>query len=230
VAVPDWLVYDFYAPFVLTELRGEDNRWLKIDEYFGVARRLAYLNRDTTLIDSPITVALSPLISTISDAGELTQERLAQSREIIAAFEHTVYERFYHALAARKATAVVSSHLFELLNSRGDYWHDVIEAWLFGHALEDVLDVPVVSSLVRSAEAIGSLSLRSFFLFLHSEYASAEEALSGTIRAVSAPNNSIAVGTNVYKPLTQNTRSNPTIPILTPFQSAQHLHSKRVDS
>ncbi len=198
--VPDWLVYDFYTPFVLTNLRGENTKWREIDEYFGVARRLAYLNRDTNSESiRRLPVALSPLISTLSDAGELTRERLAQSREIIAAFEHTVYERFYHAPAARRAIAVVSSYLFEFLKSRHNHWHE-IETWLFKSALDDVLNVQDVSSLVQRAETIGSISLRSFFLSLHSRFAATENALSDAIKGLSAAVTPIAVGANVYRP------------------------------
>lgn len=81
-AVPKWLAEDFFVPFIIRNLRSDDPRWSELDEFFDASRRLAYLNRDSTLIHSPVTVGLSPLISNLVDPSGLTKEALLQSREI----------------------------------------------------------------------------------------------------------------------------------------------------
>jgi hypothetical protein len=198
-AVPNWLLRDFYAPFVIPELRSDDIQWAEIDEFFGVARRLAYLNRDTALIDSPVTIGLAPLLSKMSDAGGLSREALAHTREIIAAFEHTVYERFYHAPAARKATAIVSAWVYDFLDSTHASAQK-IEEWLFKNDLADIIDLPKMSKTIREAHTVGSISSRSFFLLMPQTVSSIEQNILKAIKAATDPDCRVTAGVNVYEP------------------------------
>jgi hypothetical protein len=174
--VPQWLAQDFFVPFVLRDRRLMTPRWSELDEYFDTSRRLAYLNRDTALVDSPITVGLSPLLSNLVDPAGLTKEALLQSQEITSAYEHTVYEKFYHAPEARKATAVVAASVLARLQGDADP-AATITTWMYGHDMDDVVNPETIRQRLRDANFVGTVSLRSFFLTLSRRESEAESSL-----------------------------------------------------
>jgi hypothetical protein len=176
VVVPQWLAQDLFIPFVMHDLRSADPRWSELDEYFDASRRLAYLNRDTALVDSPITVGLSPLLSNLVDPEGLTREALLQSQEITSAYEHTVYERFYHAPEARKATAVVAASVLARLRGEANP-AATITRWMYGHDMNEVVNPETVSQRIRDANLVGTISLRTFFFAFSGTESAIESSL-----------------------------------------------------
>jgi len=197
--VPDWMLRDFYIPFFLPKLRKPDARWFELDEYFDSARRLAYLNQDTTLVASPITVALSPLLSNLVDPDGLTRDTLVQSREILAAYEHTVYERFYHALEARKIAALVARRTLIRLESESDPVKTIL-SWLYEHNLGLVAQSKKLRKDIRQANLVGSISLRSFLPGLPMQISEAEDNLKDLLASPSRSVPNLAVGVQSYVP------------------------------
>jgi hypothetical protein len=193
------LCKDFFAPFFLTELRSADIRWYELENLFDLARRLAYLNRDTALVDSPITVTVSPLLSQLTDPEGLTDDALRQSREIIAAYEHTVYERFYHAPIARKATAVVASITQELLESAQNPASQIMD-WLKSSDLGDVIDPAEARRRLDRATPIGRTSWRSLFLNLGPRISLSEDELKRTLTGGDGDGKDVAVCISRYVP------------------------------
>jgi hypothetical protein len=198
-AVPRWLVYDLFVPFVLRDLRPAHPRWSELDQYFDASRRLAYLNRDTALIDSPITVGLSPLLSNLVDPEGLTKEALLQSQEITSAYEHTVYERFYHLPEARKVTAVVAASVLARLRTEGDAAARITE-WMYDNDMDEVIDPETTRQRLRDANLIGTVSLRTFFFSLSGTASKIERNLEGLLGQDEGVQVRTAVGVCEYDP------------------------------
>ncbi|MBI3089023.1 MAG: hypothetical protein HYY96_00010 [Candidatus Tectomicrobia bacterium] len=182
VNVPDWLIHDLFAPFVLKELRQPNLRWTEIDEYFNLVRRLAYLNQDTVLVESPILVGLSPLLSNLVDPKGMTSDALMQSREILVAYEHMVFERFYHRAEARQVAAVVAWRVFCLLKNEQNPERTIV-SWMYDHRLSKVRRGKLLRRDLRTSCLIGSISLRSFFPSLPGSIYDTEEMLTKLLTA-----------------------------------------------
>ena len=198
-AVPQWLAKDFFIPFVIHDLRSEEPRWSEIDEYFDVARRLAYLNRDTALVGSPVTVALSPLLSNLVDPQGLTRDALQQCKEITSAYEHTVYENFYHAPEARKATAVVAASVLAQLRGEANA-AATITNWMHDHSIENVVDPTAVRERLGIANLVGAFSLRSFFCSLSGSESEIENNIEELLGSAGGAQNQPAAAVCKYVP------------------------------
>lgn len=181
VQVPEWLTKDFFTPFIIRSLRSDDPRWSELDEFFDASRRLAYLNRDSTLIHSPVTVGLSPLISNLVDPKGLTKEALLQSREITSAYEHILYEKFYYAPQARKAIAVVATSVLDFLRGQADAESKIAD-WMYDHVMDNVIDPQVIRHTIVDAIRVGAVSLRTFFCSLSGTESEIESRLEQLLR------------------------------------------------
>ncbi len=188
--VPSWLVDDLYAPFLLEELRPPNPRWSNIEEWFDTARRLAYLNHDTTVVEFPLTVDVSRLLSNVFQSEHLSETALNESREILAAYEHMVYERFYHEPAARKVTAVVASRIRELLEAEEDPAGKIVQ-WLYDSQLTELQENQELEQEVEQANLVASVSLRTLFPSLNHPW-QIENEIVGKMSVVGIQENCIA--------------------------------------
>lgn len=199
VRASSWLLRDLYAPFVLPDLRSPNPRWEELNEFFHAARRLAYLNHDTTLVASPISVDLSPLLSSLVDPEGLTHGAFYQSKEIIAAYEHTVYGQFYHAPDARKVSAITALRVSELLGSESDPGKKILE-WVRSDNVDLIIPWQQLGNDFERTTAIGSFSLRSLFPTFPEEICQTEERLRHFLRSAAASQVDVAVGAHRYVP------------------------------
>jgi hypothetical protein len=168
--------YDFYSEFFrLTDFR-ESRRWAKLDEYFDATRRLAYLNQDGALVASPITVGLSPLLSSFVDTAGITEQGLRQSGEILGAFEHLVYERFYHRFDARKVAAVAADCIVSHLAADAAPEESIV-SWMSEGGFCPTECQTQLTTGMDQTRRIGSISLRSFFTALPMPLYRTEEGL-----------------------------------------------------
>ncbi len=128
----------------------------------------------------------------------MTKETLIQSKEILTAYEHTVYERFYHGLEARKVLSLASRRTFIGLqtdpNPDSKIW-----TLLFDYRLGRAVRGRILRKDIKRAQAVGSISLRSFFTYLPEYMSEMEVDLATKLTSVRKLGD-VAVGVLRYSP------------------------------
>ncbi len=177
VRVPPWVTM-LYAAWFLPDLRLEEeqDRWAAAELEFSWIRRLAYLNQDTALVATPTTVSVAPLLARAASDPLGVGDAMRHSREVLRAFEHTIYEGFYHHPRAR-AVAAVAAHLTEARLREAPHWQDELLKWAYSASLDDVVLDGGIARLSGETRPVMSISLRGRFASLDVPLVEAEHEL-----------------------------------------------------
>jgi hypothetical protein len=172
------LLHDFYIPFLFSIRRAPERveLWEKIDTNYQSVRHVSYLNIDAAFADVPVRVDVTSLLrglpeprhSEPENAGGARQrsvERIEHAREVLGAYEHSVFEGLYHSEPARKCAGIVAHLVRENLRLASDPKKTIMN-WLAAASIDAVIERQALSAAMDEFNTIASVSLRTHFLYI----------------------------------------------------------------
>ena len=197
------LVYDFYLPFLFPERRAPERveLWEKIEANYQTVRHISYLNLDAAFANVPVRVDVTGLLggslrlrhSESSDTERDHQssvDRIEHAREVLGAYEHSVFEDLYHSERARKCTAVVAHLVREELQRSADPMKTLTD-WLHRSDLEDIVNRRALRAAMDEFKTIVGISVRTHLLSVPPSQkilAEQEEEFTYSLSTVTSPN------------------------------------------
>jgi len=129
----------------------------------------------------------------------LIEAAIYQSKEILAAFEHTVFEKLYHSPEARKVSSVLSCRVLQKLSNDPNAI-DTIFRWIGDHRLGAVTKSRSLNRTIARASHIGSISIRNFLPDLPDSISETEKDITKFLGAAGGNGLEFAVSVQRYAP------------------------------